>query len=432
MAGKHSAPPQTPQPNLSRSAAPSDNVYAAYAKPRKRRGGCLAAFLVLLLVAAGVAAAFYFFVANPRHYEVTINGQAVTVERDATLADVIEAGYATPAPGDLLAIDGSVATPGGGEAFAATVNGTATTDPATTLARDAVVEIADGADLTETFTVTEEAVPHGSWQSDTGMNTYWTGSLHVNVPGEDGVVTKKTGDVSGIVQTEQTKAPVDGGYHVYTANVGTSKKIALTFDDGPWGETTDAILDVLEANGAKATFFTIGNQISSHTDQIQRAHALGCLVCTHTWDHASGSGQGVNLTYMSPDEQIWEIQQGYAAIKEALGEEPAHILRAPGGNYYGDIITTLAPYVDAEVGWDVDTEDWRLPGSDVIYQRIMSVQPGQVILMHDGGGDRTQTVEAVRRAVPELVAQGYELVTVSELLAPEYVPTSGDGAINVG
>lgn len=75
--------------------------------------------------------------------------------------------------------------------------------------------------------------------------------------------------------------------------------------------------------------------------------------------------------------------------------------------------------MDAEVGWDVDTEDWRLPGSDAIYAAIMSAQPGQVILMHDGGGDRWQTVEAIRRAVPELVAQGYRLVTIDELLAYE-------------
>ena len=411
--------------------AASENVYAAYAKPRKRRS-CLPVLLVALVLAAGAAAAAYYFVLNPPRYEVTVNGQAVTVNRDATLSDVIEAGYATPAPGDLLAIDGSVATPGGGEAFAATVNGSAVSDPATVLAKSDVVEISDGADVTETFTESEEAVPHGSWQSDTGMNTYWTGSLHVNAAGEDGVVSKKTGDVSGVVLSEQTKAPVDSGYHVYTANVGDSKKIALTFDDGPWDETTDAILDVLEANGAKATFFTIGNQISYHADQIRREQALGCQVCTHTWDHASGSGQGVNLTYMSPEEQIAEIQQGYAAIKEVLGEEPSHVLRAPGGNYYGDIIATLQPYVDAEVGWDVDTEDWRLPGSDAIYAAIMSVKPGQVILMHDGGGDRTQTVEAVRRAVPELVAQGYELVTVSELLDPSYAPAAPDAPTPVG
>ena len=373
--------------------------------------------LVLLLVAAVVGAGAYFFILNPRSYDVTVNGEVVNVERDATIADVIEAGYATPNPGNLMAIDGSVATEGGGDAFAATVNGNATTDASTVLKKDDVVEITDGADQTETYTETEEAIPHGTVESDTSAGGYWAGSLHVYQKGEDGTRVTRTGDVSGVVQAEVVKDPVDSGYRIYTADVGEDKVIALTFDDGPWETTTDQILDVLEANGAKATFFTIGNQISYNADKIQREHDLGCQVCTHTWDHASGSGQGVNITYMSADEQINEIQQGYAAIKEALGEEPSHVTRSPGGNYYGETVSILEPYIDAEIGWDVDTEDWRLPGADAIYERIMSVQPGQVILCHDGGGDRSQTVEAVSRAVPELVAQGYKLVTIDELLA---------------
>ena len=120
---------------------------------------------------------------------------------------------------------------------------------------------------------------------------------------------------------------------------------------------------------------------------------------------------------MSAEEQVDEILKGYAAIADALGEEPTHIMRAPGGNFYGSIIDTLWPHVDAEIGWDVDTEDWRRPGSDVIAQRIMAAQPGQVVLMHDGGGDRSQTVEALRQALPVLAEQGYEFVTVSELIA---------------
>ena len=84
--------------------------------------------------------------------------------------------------------------------------------------------------------------------------------------------------------------------------------------------------------------------------------------------------------------------------------------------------------MDAEIGWDVDTEDWRLPGADAIASRILSVQPGQVILMHDGGGDRSQTVEGLRIALPQLVEQGYSFVTVDELIAYG----APDGVIDVG
>lgn len=418
MAAKHYKPTQESGgiPESARAEQGYMPQASVYSQPPRKRGGVFLAILALVLVAAIAGTGVYFYL-NPPFYNITVNGETVRVSRGDTIADVIEDGYASPAPGNLMAIDGSVCKEGGGDAFAATVNGAATTDPSTKLEKGAVLEIADGADRTETATVTEETIPHGSRDVDTSANAYWAGSLHVYEKGEDGLRTVTTGDVSGVTITEQTKNPVDSGYHIYTANVGEDKVIALTFDDGPWPETTDQILDVLEANGAKATFFTIGNQISYNVDQIKREAALGCQVCTHTWDHADGSGQGVNITYMSADEQIWEVQEGYAAIREALGVEPSHVLRAPGGNYYGDAIANLAPYVDAEIGWDVDTEDWKQPGSDAIYEAIMSVQPGQVVLMHDGGGPRAQTVEAVQRAIPELVAQGYKLITIDELLA---------------
>lgn len=386
--------------------------------------------ILALIAVVGVIATVLLFVLHPWKYDITVNGEKMTVRRNATIAKVLENDTVNPVPGNLLAVDGSLAKEGGGDAFAATVNGKATNDPETVLPKGAVVEITDGADTTESFQSTEETIPHGEHAWDTEMGSYWNGSLHVYMKGEDGLKVTKTGDVSGITVTEQTKDPVDAGYTIYTASVGEDKVVALTFDDGPWGDTTDQILNVLEQYSAKATFFTIGNQIADHADQVRRAHDLGCQICTHTWDHAEGSGQGVNLTYMSSEEQIAEVTKGYEAIKQVLGEEPSHVMRAPGGNYYGEMVSTLQSYVDAEVGWDVDTEDWRLPGSDAIYEAIMSVKPGQVILMHDGGGDRSQTVEAVTRAVPELVSEGYRLVTVDELLA--YAPPSTDGTITVG
>ena len=174
--------------------------------------------------------------------------------------------------------------------------------------------------------------------------------------------TTKTGKVSGKTVTEDTTPAVNEEYKIYTANTGDDKVIALTFDDGPWKDTTAEILDVLKENDAHATFFTIGKQIADHSDVVKRAHDEGHEICTHTWDHAAGSGQGVNLTYMTADEQIQEVQKGFQAIKDVIGEDPVRIMRAPGGNFKGDIVWTLQPYIDAEIGWNVDTEDWRRPG----------------------------------------------------------------------
>ncbi len=367
-------------------------------------------------------------------FKVTVNGQEVTLDRGATVQTLLDKEYASPAPGDLLDVDGKLLTTGGGDVCTATIDG----EPATVespLAAGNVVTIEDGQDTTEDADVTEKTIEAGKSEGDRSFEAYWYGSLHLLSDGEDGVETVKKGKVSGKTITEVTKEPIDAGYRIYTAQPD-DKVIALTFDDGPWPDTTDDILDILEEYDAKATFFTIGEQISSNKDAVKRANSLGCEVLTHTWDHAAGSGGGTSIAKMSASEQVSEIEKGYKAIEDVLGEEPAHVLRAPGGNFYGDVIDNVWDVVDAEIGWDVDTEDWSRPGSDAILDAILSVKPGQVILMHDGGGDRTQTVEALKQAMPKLVEKGYKFVTIDELLAyglpskKSSIPTTSDDDIS--
>jgi len=347
-------------------------------------------------------------------YTVTVNGQSFQARQGDTVKTLVDAGVVTPTPGDLLAVDGSVLEAGKGELCSATVNGNLA-NASTPLVPNATVSVGDGPDTTEDSTVSEEAIPFKTDEGDTSAAAYYYGSIHLLSDGQDGKRVVRTGTISGKSVVEEETEPVNAGYRVYTAHPA-DRVIALTFDDGPWPESTNAILDLLEKYDAKATFFTIGNQIQDNVSAVKRANEMGCQICTHSWDHASGSGQGVNLTFMSSDEQIEEIQKGYKAIADVLGEEPKHILRAPGGNFYGDLITTLWPYVDVEVGWDVDTEDWSRPGVEAIEEAILSVEPGQVILMHDGGGDRSQTVEALGNALPQLVERGYSFVTIDELL----------------
>ena len=150
---------------------------------------------------------------------------------------------------------------------------------------------------------------------------------------------------------------------------------------------------------------------------VKRAADEGHQICTHSYDHASGSGRGVDMTRMSADEQIAEVQKGQDAITQATGKEASKIFRSPGGNYHDEIIWTLQPYVTGEIGWNVDTEDWRRPGAEAIAQRLLSVKPGDVVLMHDGGGDRSQTIEALKIALPQLVEEGYKFVTIDQLIA---------------
>ena len=352
-----------------------------------------------------------------------MNGVTHTVDRGATLATALDEGMATPQPGNLLGHRRHRRPPrAAATSFSATVNGEATNDETRELRKGDVVEIADGADATETFqSSTEESPLHARG----GRELLERLAARLHSPARTACAPPRPATCPASRSTEDTQPVVNEEYKIYNANVGDDKVIALTFDDGPWPDTTGQILDILEQNDAKATFFTIGNQIESHSDTVKRAHDAGHQICTHTWDHASGSGQGVNLTYMSADEQVTEVQKGMDAISAATGAEASRVMRAPGGNFFGELVWTLQPYITAEIGWNVDTEDWRRPGADVIAERILSAQPGDVILMHDGGGDRSQTVEALRQALPVLKEKGYRFVTVDELLAYG-VPADGE------
>lgn len=378
---------------------------------RKRR------FLLGGIVAAIIAVIAIVVVFFPPFYSVKVNGQDRTVQMGATMQTLIDNDFASPKAGNLLAVDGEVLKEGGGEQFSATVDGTKTSDPKATVPRGAVIEISDGADKDEPYTETVETIPHATSKTTATQDSYYFGAIHLYSDGEDGQQSVRKGETSGKTATVVTKQPVDSGFSSISIDTGGDKVIALTFDDGPWPSSTREILNILKENGAHATFFMIGNQVNEHVDDVKAIVAAGNQVATHTYDHASGSGQGVNLTYMSKDEQIAEITKGYQAIEDVIGTSISHILRAPGGNYYGEMVETLHPYVDVEVGWEVDTEDWRRPGSDVIAERIKSAKPGEVILCHDGGGDRSQTVAAVREAIPYMIAQGYKFITVDELLA---------------
>lgn len=385
---------------------------------RKIGKGLVFLIVVAVILVAGATTALGVMWVNHSRLELTVNGQKVTASRGYTIADAKKELNIAPNPGKLLAIDESVIDERGGESQTVTIDGKdvpADKADGTELENKAVVEISDGHDRTEEIEQTEEIIPHGSSDSDRTASGYWAGAVHMLGKGHDGKRIVKKGKTSGIAITEDVEPAMDDGYKTYSVHTD-EKVVALTFDDGPWG-TTNQLLDVLEENGAKATFFVIGNQVAEHVDAVRRAHDMGCQICTHTWDHAAGSGQGVNLTYMSSDEQAREIDRGLASISDALGEEPRHILRAPGGNFYGSIIDVVWDKIDYEIGWDLDTMDWSRPGVSHIEEVLLSAEPGNVILMHDGGGDRTQTIEAVRRALPKLKERGYRFVTIDELLA---------------
>lgn len=374
------------------------------------RGSLIAVAAVVVLAIVGIFAFNNWMGSKP--VEVTLNGDQVTISgAERSVGGLLDNNVVSVTPGNYVAVDGSTIRQGEGTRCTAKVNGNDTDDMGMHLNGGDKIEISNGTDITEPYTDSEpQTLPHKTELKGVGAVHLYSNNA------QDGEQVTRTGKESGITSTVTTKEPVDNIVQYYNVNSNGDKVIALTFDDGPWDKQTDEILDILEQNDAKATFFTVGQCISGHEKELQRAASMGCEIGTHTWDHAEGSGQGVSLIKMSTDERKQEAQKGLEAIKNATGQEASTIFRCPGGNFDTSVATDLEGIVTAEIGWNVDTTDWKKPGADVIAQRIQSAGPGNIILMHDGGGDRSQTIEGLRQALPMLKEQGYSFITVQELL----------------
>ncbi|OUO92454.1 polysaccharide deacetylase [Gordonibacter sp. An230] len=342
---------------------------------------------------------------------IMFNGQPLEVRGARTLADALEASGFEPRPGDLIAVDGSIIEAGKGEPFRAFINGQTEKDLGRVLSNGDTIEVSDGGPTEEPSDIEEAPIPYT-------ISSEGSGPIHVlEDQGSDGLRRIKTGRVSGLVVEITVREPHNATRRNVSPDVGDDKVIALTFDDGPWHDTTGEVLDVLRDHGAKATFFTVGNRIEGEgADVMKRAASEGHQICTHTYSHASGSGKSVDLGLMTPEEQADEIDQGLAAIESAIGGEASRIVRAPGGNYGDDVVRAIGPKITAEIGWDIDAQDWRRPGASVIADEIKGAWPGAIVLLHDGGGDRSQTVEALKEALPYLKDQGYRFVTIDELM----------------
>ena len=186
------------------------------------------------------------------------------------------------------------------------------------------------------------------------------------------------------------------------------KQIALTFDDGP-SEYTEPLLDLLAEEGVKATFFCVGQKVREFPDLVRRAEEEGHLVGTHSWSHR-------NLLGCLPAASRREIIGGAQAVDKVLGRYPQWF-RPPYGMRYPWTLLQARQSGLSTVLWSNCPRDWLRPGAKVIARRVIgSLQPGDIVLLHDGGGDRSQTVTAVRFLIRYLLSQGYEFVRVDELV----------------
>ena len=183
--------------------------------------------------------------------------------------------------------------------------------------------------------------------------------------------------------------------------------VALSFDDGP-GPDTPAFVRMLEAQRATATFFMIGDQVTAqYRSPLRRELRDGDALGDHTYTHpdlvASGEVHG-------------QLHQTLLAIRRLTGYTPC-VFRPPYGDYDRPIINTAESLGLATISWNVDPSDWALPGVGAIEQRVLAqVQPGSIILSHDGGGPRGETLAAYPDIIRSLRERGYGFETVPQLL----------------
>ncbi len=191
---------------------------------------------------------------------------------------------------------------------------------------------------------------------------------------------------------------------------GARGKVALTFDDGPNGAYTDAILATLDRRGVDATFFVVGTQAARNGASLVRMRDAGHAIANHSWSHPQ-------LTSLDDGGVRREFTDTSDAIERATGSRP-DIFRPPYGARNDRVDRIAAELGMRDVLWDVDTVDWSRPGTAAIVDTAVGdARDGSVILLHDGGGDRQQTVDALERIITGLEGRGFELVTVPELVA---------------
>ncbi|WP_101831827.1 polysaccharide deacetylase family protein [Frankia canadensis] len=175
--------------------------------------------------------------------------------------------------------------------------------------------------------------------------------------------------------------------------------VALTFDDGPHPTWTPRVLEVLRVHEVLATFCLIGVQARAHPALVRRILAEGHTLCNHTMSHPQPFSQ-------RPEVEIRaEITRAQEAIAAVGGRSP-RLFRAPGGDWSAQVLSVAADLGLAPLGWRVDPRDWARPGTDAIVRALEAARAGDILLCHDGGGDRSQTVTALARVLPALRARG--------------------------
>ncbi|NJK99166.1 MAG: polysaccharide deacetylase family protein [Spirulinaceae cyanobacterium SM2_1_0] len=188
---------------------------------------------------------------------------------------------------------------------------------------------------------------------------------------------------------------------------GDRKVIALTFDDGPWPESTNAILYILRKHDVRATFFLLGRNIRNFPERARQVAEHGHAIANHSWSHPYHQQTPASAAGQIDNTDIW--------IEQATGVR-SQLFRPPGGYLHNGMAAYAAGKGQVVVMWSGDSKDYYASSAKIASNVINTARPGGIVLLHDGGGDRDRTINALPQIITTLRQQGYEFVTVPELL----------------
>jgi peptidoglycan/xylan/chitin deacetylase (PgdA/CDA1 family) len=342
---------------------------------------------VVAAVAVALAIVFWLVSGGRTHTtKLSINGRPVWVDGSRpTLANALATGRVQPRDGALLSVVTKKVIDPHAAPAQLLVDG-ATVPVGQRLNAGEKIVVRNGADATEPL------VRRRLDGIITGLppveDRIWVGD-------RSGTEEVEVGERSGEVVSRATVAP-GGAAHPATANV-----VALTFDDGPNPQWTPAVLQVLKEENIKATFCTVGYLAQRYPQLVKAEFDAGHTMCDHSMHHI------LRLDQRPHPQIIDEVVQAADAIRAITGQEPP-FYRPPGGSLNQDIIDTAHNRGLRVLKWSVDPHDYEKPPAPAILARITAkVGPGSVVLLHDGGGDRSQTVAMLKQLIDELKARGF-------------------------
>jgi polysaccharide deacetylase family sporulation protein PdaB len=184
------------------------------------------------------------------------------------------------------------------------------------------------------------------------------------------------------------------------------KQVAISFD-ATWGtELTDEILEILDTHSITTTFFLAGYWVDKHPDYVVKIADAGHEIGNHSYSHP-------HMNTLSEQGVHYELQKNQDLIRDLTGQSTT-LFRPPFGEYNNQVLSAASSLGYDTIQWSVDSLDWKKLSSDQIYERVMEqVKPGSIVLFHNAAPG---TPGAIRRLIPDLVAKGYEIRPVSELL----------------